>query len=129
VKGSEVVPRELFHALFEPQVRTEDDVRDVGIVRVHSKGNSNGQPMEAVVEAIDYYDERTGFTAMQRMTGWHASIVAAMMARQEIPLGAVPLELAVPGRAFVVEARRRGFKITERSGPVEVADEAFAQMI
>ena len=38
----------------------------------------------------------------------------------------MPLELAVPGRAFVNEAKRRGFKITERCGPVEVVEEACA---
>lgn len=127
VNGKEVVPRDLFNALFEPQVR-KDDVEDVCIVRAHAKGKKNGQPTEAVVEVIDYYDKTTGFTAMQRMTGWHASIVAAMMAKQDIPTGSMPLELAVPGRAFVTEAKKRGFKITERTGPVEVVEEAFAKM-
>lgn len=131
VNGTEVVPRQLFHALFEPQVRRDDrvdDGRDVCIVRAHAKGKKNGQPTEAVVEVIDYYDEATGFTAMQRMTGWHASIVAAMMAKQDTPTGAIPLELAVPGRAFVREAKRRGFKITERSRPAAVVEEALAHM-
>lgn len=127
VNGSEVVPRELFNALFEPQVRV-DDVRDVCIVRAHAKGKKNGQPTEAVVEVIDYYDETTGFTAMQRMTGWHISIVAAMMAKQDTPMGATPLELAVPGGAFVREAKRRGFKITERTGPAGVVEKAPARM-
>jgi lysine 6-dehydrogenase len=129
VNGNEVVPRELFNTLFEPQVRV-DDVEDVCIVRAHVKGKKNGQPSEAVVEVIDYYDEATGFTAMQRMTGWHISIVAAMIAKRGIPTGSIPLELAVPGRAFVREARKRGFKITERSGPTAevVVEEAFALM-
>ncbi|MBZ5663170.1 MAG: saccharopine dehydrogenase NADP-binding domain-containing protein [Acidobacteriia bacterium] len=126
VNGKAVVPRELFHALFEPQVRV-DDVRDVCIIRAHAKGKKNGQPSEAVVEIIDYYDEATGFTAMQRMTGWHASIVAAMMARQDVPTGSLPLELAVPGRAFVSEAKRRGFKITERTG-AEAVEPALARI-
>ncbi len=127
VNGGEVVPRELFNALFEPQVRV-DDVRDVCIIRAHAKGKKNGQPTEAVVEVIDYYDETTGFTAMQCMTGWHISIVAAMMAKQETPMGATPLELAVPGGAFVREAKRRGFKITEQSGPAGVVEKAPARM-
>jgi len=128
VNGDEVVPRELFNALFEPQVRV-DHIEDVCIVRAHAKGKKNGQPTEAVVEVIDYYDETTGFTAMQRMTGWHASIVAAMMAKKGIPTGALPLELAVPARAFVREAKKRGFKITERTGSVEVIEEALAHMV
>jgi hypothetical protein len=51
-----------------------------------------------------------------------------MMAKQDIPMGAIRLELAVPGRAFVREAKRRGFKITVRSGPAEVVEETLARM-
>jgi lysine 6-dehydrogenase len=125
VNGQDVVPRELFHSLFEPQVRV-DDVKDVCIVRAHARGKKNGRPTEAIVEVIDYYDEVTGFTAMQRLTGWHTSIVAAMMARQDTPVGSMPLELAVPAQAFVNEARKRGFKITEQAGPIELVEEACA---
>jgi lysine 6-dehydrogenase len=129
VNGKEVVPRELFHVLFEPQVRVDDSIEDVCIVRAHVKGKKNGQPTEAVVEIIDYYDEATGFTAMQRMTGWHLSIVGAMMAKRGIPTGAIPLELAVPGRFFVREAKKRGFKITERCGPIEVVEEVPREVV
>ena len=112
VDGMQVVPRKVFHALFEPQVRV-DEVEDVCIVRVNAIGKMHGRRTEAVVEVIDYHDEATGFTAMQRLTGWHMSIVAAMMAKGEIPAGCVPLELAVPGESFVREARKRGLKIRE----------------
>ena len=126
INGTEVVPRKLFHALFEPQVR-DDNVRDVCIVRVNAIGRKDGLKTEATVDVIDYYDEKTGFSAMQRTTGWHMSIVAAMMAKGEIPAGSMPLELAVPGEAFVKEARKRGFKIKEEiltSGKVEQATPA-----
>ena len=112
VNGSEVVPRHLFHALFEPQIRVPDE-KDVCIIRIIAKGKKDGRPAEAVVELIDYYDEKTGFTAMQRTTGWHLSIVAAMLARGEVPVGSIPLELAVPGDAFVREGKKRGFNIKE----------------
>lgn len=112
VDGQQVVPRHVFHALFEPQVR-HDDARDVCIIRVRALGHKDGQQCEAVVQLIDYYDEATKFTAMQRTTGWHMSIVAAMIARGETPLGCLPLELAVPGTAFVRDARKRGFTIAE----------------
>jgi lysine 6-dehydrogenase len=113
VDGQQVVPRHVFHALFEPQVKF-DAVKDVCIIRVIAVGRKNGKPAQVVVEIIDYFDEATGFTAMQRLTGWHLSIVAGMMARGQTPLGATPLELAVPGDAFVREAQKRGFQITER---------------
>jgi lysine 6-dehydrogenase len=112
VNGTEVVPRKLFNALFEPQVRV-DECHDVCVIRVRAVGKKDGRRTEAEVELLDYYDEATGFTAMQRATGWHLSIVAILMAKGEIPHGAVPLELAVPGGLFVREARKRGFKLRE----------------
>ncbi|HKU22026.1 MAG TPA: saccharopine dehydrogenase C-terminal domain-containing protein [Terriglobales bacterium] len=123
VDGAEVVPRHLFHALFEPQVRAQV-IKDVCIVRVRALGKKDGAAAEATVEVIDYYDEATGFSAMQRTTGWHLSIVAAMMARGETPLGAQPLELAVSGEAFVREARKRGFHIRE-----SIAESTSAEML
>jgi len=112
VDGKDVVPRHVFHALFEPQVRAEV-IKDVCIIRVRAVGTKDKAAAEATVEIIDFYDEATGFSAMQRTTGWHLSIVAAMMARGETPLGSLPMEVAVPGHAFVREARRRGFRIRE----------------
>jgi lysine 6-dehydrogenase len=122
VDGLDVIPRHLFHTLFEPQVRAEV-VRDVCIVRARALGWKDGAAAEATVEVIDYFDDCTGFSAMQRATGWHLSIVAAMMARGETPLGALPLETAVPGEAFVREARRRGFRISE-----SIAESACPEM-
>ena len=50
---------------------------------------------------------------MQRLTGWHASIVGQMAVAGLLPSGAVPVEM-VPGPAVVAEARKRGFIITEK---------------
>ncbi|MBZ5599127.1 MAG: saccharopine dehydrogenase NADP-binding domain-containing protein [Acidobacteriia bacterium] len=113
VDGQPVVPRHVFHALFEPKVHA-DVVKDICIIRARAVGTKNGRQAEAAVEVIDYYDEATGFSSMQRTTGWHLSIVAAMMAEGKTPIGSIPLEIAVPGDAFVHEARKRGFKITEK---------------
>jgi len=63
---------------------------------------------------IDYPDEETGFTAMERCTGWSAAIVAEMMARGEIPPGAGGVENKVPARPFVEQLRERGIEVTER---------------
>lgn len=110
VDGVDVIPRHVFHALFEPKIRA-DVVKDVAIVRVRAVGTKNGRPAECVIDVVDYFDEKTGFTAMQRCTGWHLSIVAGMQARGETPKGSVPLEIAVAGDSFVREARKRDFKI------------------
>ena len=115
VGGVQAVPRHVFHALFEPKV-TFPEAKDIVIVRVKAVGTKNGRDAEAVVELIDYSDEGTGFTAMERCTGWSAAIVAEMMARGRTPSGAGGVETQVPARPFVEELRRRGLKVTEQVG-------------
>jgi lysine 6-dehydrogenase len=109
----EVAPRDVFHALFEPRVTFPDD-EDLVIVRVKALGKKDGRDAEATVEVIDYFDEATGFTAMERGTGWSAAIVAEMMARGQTPRGAGGVETQVPARPFVQELCRRGINVAER---------------
>lgn len=113
VGGVEVVPREVFQALFEPKVTFPGD-KDIVIVRVKAVGKKDDRDAEVVVELVDRFDEETGFTAMERTTGWSAAIVAQMMARRQTPRGAGGVETFVPGRPFVEELRRRGLNVTER---------------
>lgn len=112
VKDTEVVPRDVFHALFEPKV-TDPTARDAILVRVKATGLKDGRPAEALVEVIDYYDEETQFTAMERGTGWSAAIVAEMMARGETPRGAGGVEVMVPTRPYVEALAARGIRVTE----------------
>ncbi len=113
VDGNAVIPRHVFHALFEPLV-TPSEIRDVCVERVRALGMKDRQTAEAIVEIVDYADEKTGFTSMERLTGWHAAIAAEMLARGVIPPGTHSVELGIPAKAFVAEARRRGLNITER---------------
>jgi lysine 6-dehydrogenase len=114
VAGQPVVPRELFHALLEPRIH-QPEVRDVCVMRVAGRGLKNGRDTRVTVELVDRYDEATGFTAMQRLTGWHASAIAILAARGQLARGANPVELAVPGKTIVEEFRRRGIVITEKT--------------
>ncbi len=111
VDGKEVIPRHLLHAVLEPQLRAKPDERDMVIIRILARGLKEGQECEAIIDLFDYYDETTGFTAMERTTGWHAAIMAGFIARHQTPTGGVPVELAVPGPTFVEEFRKRGFDL------------------
>ncbi len=111
VDGVKVIPRRVFHTLYGPHVRS-DVVKDICLIRVHAIGKKGGKKAEVQVDLVDRADPKTGFSSMERTTGWHLSIVAAMIAHKQIPAGAVPLELALPGHEFVKEAKKRGFKIT-----------------
>ena len=111
VDGAFVVPRHLLHALLEPQIRAHPNEHDMVIIRVIARGLKGGQEKEATIDLIDYYDETTNFTAMERTTGWHTAIMASFIAHQQTPPGAVPVELAVPGTTFVEEFLKRGFNL------------------
>ncbi len=112
VGGQNVVPRDVFHALLTPQI-CRDEVKDVCVMRVKGTGRTKGRRAEAVVELVDRYDERTGFTAMQRLTGWHASILLIAAVNGLVRRGAVSVELALPGRTVVTECGRRAIAVTE----------------
>ena len=108
-----IVPREVFHALFEPKVTFHDD-QDLVLIRVKVVGEKDGRPAVAILDLEDYYDPATGFTAMERTTGWDAAIVLAMAARGQTPRGAGGIESFVPADQFVDELHRRGFRITQK---------------
>jgi lysine 6-dehydrogenase len=117
VGNNEVVPRDVFHVLYEPKVTFPNDrvkSKDIVLVRVKALGKKGGQPAQAVVELVDRFDETTGFTAMERTTGWDAAIVAEMMAHGLTPRGAGGVESFVPAVPFMNELRRRGFHIKEK---------------
>jgi lysine 6-dehydrogenase len=116
VGRDEVVPRNVFHALYEPKVTFPNDPeksKDIVLVRVKALGKKAGKTAQALVELVDYFDEKTGFTAMERTTGWDAAIVAGMMARGFTPRGAGGVESFVPAPLFIKELHKRGFNIKQ----------------
>ena len=111
VDGQAVVPRHLLHALWDPQIRAEADTRDLILIRILAKGTKGGRPAEVVVDLLHYYDEATGFSAMEQGTGWHAAILTEAIAFGQVAHGVIPVEEAMPGAGFVERARQRGFAI------------------
>lgn len=117
VAENKIIPRDVFHALFEPKVTFPGDIgksKDIVLVRVKAIGKKDGHPAQAIVELEDRFDDTTGFTAMERTTGWDAAIVAEMMAHGMTPRGAGGVETFVPAQPFMHELHRRGFHIKEK---------------
>ncbi|MFX0197238.1 MAG: saccharopine dehydrogenase family protein [Candidatus Hodarchaeota archaeon] len=108
-----VAPRAILAKLFEPKVTFPED-KDVVVIRVKCIGEKDGRLAEVQLDLIDFYDESTGFTAMERTTGWDVSIVAIMMADGRAKKGAVPLELAISSTEFIKDLQKRGIQLTER---------------
>ncbi len=118
VGATRVVPRDVLHALLDPKLRARPGDPDLVIVRVLAKGRKDGRPAGVIVEVIDRMDEATGFTAMERTTGWDGSIKAILNAHGVTPRGANPAELAVPPAVYADALRARGIGLTV--APVEI---------
>ncbi|MGB5657871.1 MAG: saccharopine dehydrogenase C-terminal domain-containing protein [Thermoanaerobaculia bacterium] len=121
VQGARVRPRDVLHAVLGPRLEVHGEFEDAVVIRVVARGRHQGSPAEAQLDLIDFFDPDSGFTSMQRTTGWDGAIVAEMMARGETTRGAVPRELSVDPVRYVEELRARGFSIAEELRFIEEA--------
>lgn len=116
--GAQVAPRALFHRLLAPRIGA-DVVEDVCVMRAVGRGTRDGEAVELTLDLVDRYDPATGFSAMERLTGWHAAIMAGFVADGTVLPGVFPVERAVGAGRFLDEVRQRGFVVAERwSGAV-----------
>jgi len=113
VDGCLVRPRELYHALLAPQIAATS-VEDVCVMRAIGTGRRDGGEIELQLDLVDRRDAETGFSAMERLTGWHAAIMAGFIAHGTVAAGVHPVERAMPAAPFVEQVRRRGFQVVER---------------
>lgn len=118
VGDQRVIPREVYHALLAPQI-VVPGIKDVCVMRGKGVGVKEGDPMAVIVDLVDRYDEATGFTGMERLTGWHCAIMMGFQARGVVPAGARPLERLLldgtPSATDVMDAvSQRGIAFTVR---------------
>jgi lysine 6-dehydrogenase len=111
VDGHNVVPRHVLHELWDPQIRADENTRDFIFIRILAQGIKHGHETEAQVDLLHYYDDKTGFNAMEQGTGWHAAILTGAIARGEVERGVIPIENAMSGTTFVDHAAKRGFEV------------------
>lgn len=84
------------------------DFADVGIISVTCDGrDTSGRLVRATRTIVDRHDAQTGFTAMQRLTGFHASIIAILAVEGKICRGVIPVEL-ISGDLVIAEMAKRG---------------------
>lgn len=117
IEGHRVRPRKLTAKLFEEKL-VKPDVKDVVVLRVEVLGLKNGRKTEYIYDLVDFYDEKSGTTAMARTTAFTASIVTNLMLTKTISLkGVVPPErLGMDKEVYqkiVKEWEKRGIKIIE----------------
>lgn len=112
--GQEVAPKDVFCAVFGEALKRYAD-EDQCVIRAEGFGKSDaGENMGISLEVWDKQDPATGFTAMERLTGFSLSIIAQRIAAGAVPWGAIRYELSHEGVWFVEELRRRGVQVSER---------------
>ena len=80
-------------------------------MKTQTIGLYHGKKTTKNVECIELYDENTGFLAMEKWTGFHASMVMQHIMNGKISVGAHPIENAMTGSAFYDYAIQRGYDI------------------
>ncbi len=109
-KGVKFSPREFYHYLLEPQL-TNNDREDICIMRTEAYGLKDDIKTGVRFEVVEKYDSKTNLMAMEKWTGWHASIVMQKIMDGSIKPGAHSIEKALSGTDFYNEAIRRGYNI------------------
>lgn len=106
-----VKPRKVFGELLQKHLPA--DGPDYVLVRLEFVG-TGGETARLRYDIVDKYDPATGLSAMMRTTAFPASIIAQMMAKEEVLMrGATPQEKAIDPTAFVAELVRRNIQIVE----------------
>ena len=110
VDGQTLIPRHFYHKLLEGKI-TAPHVEDICIMRAVGIGLKDGHETRVTLDLIDQYDPETGFTGMERLTGWHCALMMGFQARGEIAPGAHRME-SVPAAKIMDELTKRGIKWT-----------------
>lgn len=104
-------PRDVAAACMIPRLSFPGE-KDLVVLRVWAEGTKAGKRRRVQYDVLEYTDEATGFSAMERTTAYPAALVAHMMARGETMRGAIPLETSVPPGPFVERLRTWGIAIS-----------------
>ncbi|MCS7065709.1 MAG: saccharopine dehydrogenase NADP-binding domain-containing protein [Fimbriimonadales bacterium] len=66
-----VVPRQFSAAVIPPRIQFPEE-KDMVVVYAHATGVKSGCPFEITLQLIEYHDDATGFTAMERCSCFSA---------------------------------------------------------
>ncbi len=106
VDGHGVIPRHLFYKVFGEALSKFVD-RDLCAVRGVGVGKKDGAEKRLQVDIFDRECERTGFTSMERLTGFSISIYAIEISNAGMPDGCIRYENAMSGTKFLSELQKR----------------------
>ncbi len=113
-----VRPLDVFHKVFGDSLACFED-KDQCAVRGVAVGTRNGERIRLQLDLFDRQCEETGFTSMERLTGFSISILAIEIARGGVRSGAVRYEEAMTGTRFLEELARRDIEPRLREEKLE----------
>ena len=112
VKGTKVVPRDLFVAAAGPRL-TKQKGRDLVALRVVVEGSKGGKPLRRGWELIDFFDAERGISAMMRTTGYSLSLTGQLQASGKISSGVWTPDECMPPDDYISGLGERGVKIRQ----------------
>jgi lysine 6-dehydrogenase len=123
VKGTRVVPRDVFISIVGPRLRKDYRVSpDMVVLRVEAEGEKDGRPALFRWDLLDRFDAQTGITAMMRTTGFSLAITGTFQAEGMIEPGVWTPDEAMPAPAYIDALANRGVVIHEhRLSPAALA--------
>ena len=113
VKGSKVVPRDVFIAAVSPKL-SKPNGRDLVALQVQVTGARQGKATSVTFRLLDYYDAKHGISAMMRTTGYSLAITGQMQVDGRVTAKGVHTpDEAIPFRDYIAELGKRGIRIEE----------------
>jgi lysine 6-dehydrogenase len=110
VKGVKVRPKDVWCRVFGEELMKIKDL-DQCIIRAVGVGTKGGSKKKLQIDIHDRQCEITGFTSMERLTGFSLAIYAIDAANGKLEKGALRYELALSGTRFVEEIQKRGIHL------------------
>jgi saccharopine dehydrogenase-like NADP-dependent oxidoreductase len=117
VDGLPVSPRKVTVKLLGQKLR-KPEVKDVVALKVEVSGVKNGKQTSHVYHLLDYYDEKSGVTAMARTTAYSASTVAQLILKKALKEKGVvtPERIGMDNKlfkSFLESLEKHGIEVTE----------------
>jgi lysine 6-dehydrogenase len=109
-RSGEAVPIEVFHKLMGEALRDPND-KDQVIVRGVGVGTKDGAKKRIQIDIHEKHCDQTGFTAMERLTGFSTATYAKHLADGCCAPGCHRYETAMKGEKFMSEIQKRGINV------------------
>ncbi len=109
-RTGEAIPIEVFHKLMGESLRDPND-KDQVIVRGVGVGMKNGKRTSIQLDIHEKHDDATGFTAMERLTGFSTATYAKHLSEGSCSPGCHRYETAMTGVKFLAEIQKRGINV------------------